>query len=205
MGHDDLTPCPTRHSRTKGACSSESSRLSCHPRRHTQRQLGQRDRRPAAPPAESGPWWHLARSRNPSLRPIVAALAQGDQRRPEGRRRVRRGASGDQGTCRKAGPAWWTSRGGPPRRGRVAGEPSGPGMRNPGLLARMGAMGSHPSRGPGGASRIACTPPGSKRVSRVSAASTSGAFRFTHATGKPRRRTPLPLNLWLSFARPRRG
>ena len=64
----------------------------------------------------------------------------------------------------KAGPAWWMSRGGPPRRGRVAGEPSGPGMGDPGLRARMGAMGSHPSRGPGGASRIACTPPGSKRV-----------------------------------------
>jgi hypothetical protein len=64
----------------------------------------------------------------------------------------------------KAGPAWWMSRGGSLRRDRVAGEPLGPGMRNPGSLARMGAMGSHPSRGPGGASRIACTPPGSKRV-----------------------------------------
>ena len=38
-----------------------------------------------------------------------------------------------------------------------------------------------------------------------SAASTSGASWFTHATGKPRRRTPLPLNLWFSCVRPRRG
>ena len=60
---DGLTPCPlARHSRTKGACSPEVSRLSCHPRRHTHGQLGQWDRRPAAPPAEPGPWWHLARS-----------------------------------------------------------------------------------------------------------------------------------------------
>jgi hypothetical protein len=53
---DGLTPCPlARHSRTKGACSPEVSRLSCHPRRHTHGQLGQWDRRPAAPPAEPGP------------------------------------------------------------------------------------------------------------------------------------------------------
>ena len=60
---DDLTPCPlARHSRTKGACSTEVPRLSCHPRRHTHGQLGQWGRRPAAPQAEPGPWWHLARS-----------------------------------------------------------------------------------------------------------------------------------------------
>ena len=76
------------------------------------------------------------------------------------------------------GPAWRMSRGGPPKRNRVVGVP--PGIRNgdPGLQARLGAMGSHPSRRPGGASRIACTPPGLKQVTRVSAASTPGAFRF---------------------------
>ena len=41
----------------------------------------------------------------------------------------------------KAGPAWWMSRGGSLRRDRVAGEPLGPGTRNPGLPARMGACG----------------------------------------------------------------
>ena len=69
------------------------------------------------------------------------ARPKGDQRRPLGRRRVRRGAGGDQGTCRKAGPAWRMSRGGQPRRGRVAGAPLGLGTRNPGSLARMGACG----------------------------------------------------------------
>ena len=73
---------PARHSRTKGACSPVYSRLTCHPRRHTRRPRGQRDRRPAAPPAESGPLRHLARTRNPPLRPNVAALARGVQRRP---------------------------------------------------------------------------------------------------------------------------
>ena len=41
----------------------------------------------------------------------------------------------------KTGPARWMSSGGSLMRGRVAGEPLGPGMRNPGLLARMGACG----------------------------------------------------------------
>ena len=38
-----------------------------------------------------------------------------------------------------------------------------------------------------------------------SADSTSGASWFAHATGEPWRRTLLPLNLWFSFVRPRRG
>ena len=136
------------------------------------------------------------------------ARPKGIQRRPLGRRRVRRGAGGDQGTCRKTGPAWRMSRGGLPMRGRMAGEPPGPVMETQ-ARTRMRAMGSHPSRGPGGASRIACTPLGSKRVSRVSAAALRppprGLSGSTQATGKPRRRTPLPHNLRLSFVRPRRG
>ena len=164
---DDLTPCLlARHSRTEGACSPEVPRLSCHPRRHTHGQLGQWDRRPAAPSAEPGPLVAPGALLNP------ASEADGRGARPKEIRGAQwgadesgRGRAAVKAHAGKTGPAWWKSRGGSLRRGREAGEPPGPKMRNPGPLARMGAMGSHPSRGPGGASRIACTPQGLKRVS----------------------------------------
>ena len=58
----------------------------------------------------------------------------------------------------------------------MAGEPSGIRNGDPSPQARMGAMGSYPSRGPGGASRIACTPLGSKQVLPRQSASTPGVF-----------------------------
>ena len=140
---DDLTPCPlARHSRTKGACSPEVPRLSCHPRRHTHGQLGQWDRRPAAPSAEPGPLVAPGALLNP------ASEADGRGARPKEIRGAQWGAA-ESGKGRaatkahagKTGPAGWKSRGGSLRRDRVAGEPLGPEMRNPGLLARMGACG----------------------------------------------------------------
>jgi hypothetical protein len=86
-------------------------------------------------------------------------------------------------------------------RDRVAGEPLGPGMRNPGLLARMGACGlaSESRAGRCLANSMYATEVKARAAS--SAASTSGGF----LAGKPGRRTLLPLNLWFSFVRPGRG
>jgi hypothetical protein len=136
-------PCPlARHSMTKGACSPEVSRLSCHPRRHTHGQLGQWDRRPAAPSAEPGPLVAPGALLNP------ASEADGRGARPKEIRGAQWGAAESEwgraatkAHAGKTGPAWWMSRGGSLMRDRVAGEPLGPGMRNPGLLARMGACG----------------------------------------------------------------
>ena len=197
-------PCPlARHSMTKGACSPEVSRLSCHPRRHTHGQLGQWDRRPAAPSAEPGPLVAPGALLNP------ASEADGRGARPKEIRGAQWGAAESEwgraatkAHAGKTGPAWWMSRGGSLMRDRVAGEPLGPGMRNPGLLARMGACGLASESRAGRCLANSMHATGVEASAAGSVASTSGASWFTHATGKPRRRTPLPLTLWLSFVRP---
>jgi len=87
----------------------------------------------------------------------------------------------------------------------VAGEPLGPGTRNPGPQARMGAGGLASESRAGRCLANSMHATGVEASTARSADSTSGASRFTLATGKPRRRTLLPLNLWFSFVRPRRG
>ena len=64
----------------------------------------------------------------------------------------------------KTGPAWWVSRGGSLGRARWPACRPDPERGTQARWQGWGQVGSHPSRGPGDASRIACTPPGSKRV-----------------------------------------
>ena len=175
---------------------------------------------PASYPRAAGPVGQTAGRATSGARALVApgallnpaSEADGRGARPKEIRGAQWGAdeSGKGRAATKAhagktGPAWWKSRGGSLRRGRVAGEPLGPGMRNPGPLARMGACGLASESRAGRCLANSMHATGVEASAAGSAASTSGASWFTHATGKPRRRTLLPLNLWFSFVRPRRG
>ena len=111
---------------------------------------------PASYPKAAGPAGQTAGRATSGARALVAPGARlnpapeadcrgARPRRSEapmgGRRRVRKGRAATKAHAGKTGPAWWKSRGGSLRRDQVAGEPLGPGMRNPGPLARMGARG----------------------------------------------------------------